>query len=140
MKPNDQVRARAFALAETVALWSTDEMKGGAVLVDERPRVVGLGWNGFHKGMEDIGESRGVIHAEANAILQCTSATPGCSMFTTTLPCLNCLAFIVKAGIKRVFIPTYAPLGEVEFEVLRHLLTQNGVEIHVEFRDRPAGV
>ncbi len=46
---------RFLDLAEHVASWSKDpSTKVGAVVVDEKKRVVSLGYNGFPRGVLDI--------------------------------------------------------------------------------------
>ena len=67
---------RFWDLAGFVAKWSKDHAKVGAVIAAERG-VVGLGYNGFPKGMQDSADQLDdsdvkldiVVHAEQNALL-----------------------------------------------------------------------
>ena len=87
----------------------------GAVIVNERKRIVGVGYNGFPYGTsDDTGlwckdnpdpwKNKGafVCHAEVNAILNSDAKQRGCTMHTTLFPCNECAKIIVQSGIKRV--------------------------------------
>lgn len=102
---------RFLDLAEVVAQWSKDpSLKCGAVVVNDKHRVVGLGYNGFPdriadkpEWLEDRDEKYPmIIHAEVNAILNATASVEGCSLFVTSMPCHDCAKFIVQAGIAEV--------------------------------------
>src|SRR5690606_9124286 len=46
------------------------------------------------------------IHAEVNALLQCSKfgvPTDGAEMYVTHFPCLNCCKAIIQSGIKNVY-------------------------------------
>ena len=68
---------RFLDLAAFVAAWSRDPSKRvGAVIVDDKKRIVSLGFNGFPRGVADddrlhVRESKYeiIIHAEVNALL-----------------------------------------------------------------------
>ena len=81
----------------------------GAVCVDDKNRVRGIGFNGFSRGTSDdnrlnIREQKYkmVIHAEHNCLINCTSDVNGCTMYVTHPPCLHCCAIMDQYGIKRV--------------------------------------
>lgn len=99
---------RFLGLAAHVAQWSKDpSTKVGAVIVDEKNRVVSLGFNGFPRGVEDKDMPREqkllrTIHAEVNALLFARQDVEGCTMYVTHPPCAQCAAKIVQAGIKEV--------------------------------------
>ena len=85
--------------------------KVGACIVDDKKRVVSMGYNGFPRGCDDdpvLYESRSIkllrtIHAEINAIITASRALDGCTLYVSPLhPCSNCAAIIIQAGIKRV--------------------------------------
>ena len=112
---NTKWAIRFLELAELVAGWSKDPSTGvGAVLVDDRRRVVGIGYNGFPDRVPDNPEwlndretkLRLTIHAEMNAILNCAVPTQGLHLFVTHPPCgedaLNCAKMVVQAGITSV--------------------------------------
>lgn len=99
-------------MADLVAGWSKDRStKVGAVLVDERKRVAGVGYNGFPDRImdhSDLLDDRDMklsltIHAEVNAILNCAVPTKGLNLFVTHPPCGECSKFVIQAGISKVF-------------------------------------
>jgi dCMP deaminase len=98
-------------LAALVAAWSKDPSTGvGAVIVDDKHRVVSLGYNGFPRCVVDSDETlfdrdeklRRTIHAEENALLFASRPVEGCTIYVTHPPCARCAAKIVQAGIARV--------------------------------------
>ena len=109
---NDKWDGRFLDLADTVAQWSKDPRKKvGAVIVDDKKRVVSLGFNGFPRGASDsalIHISRDVklkqiIHAEMNAILFAKQDLTGCTIYVSPLaPCAQCASVIIQSGITRV--------------------------------------
>lgn len=107
--------ARMLELARVIAAWSKDpSSQVGAVITDERHRIVGMGYNGYPRGIEDTVTSRDdkllrTIHAENNAILNATRDLEGCTIYVTHHPCARCAALIVQVGIKRVVCPTPDP-------------------------------
>jgi dCMP deaminase len=103
---------RFLRLAGEVASWSKDPKGGvGAVLVDERKRVVGLGFNGFPDRIADDetllndpdAKLPRMIHAEMNAVLNATSSVRGSALFTTLTPCAECAKLIIQAGVAAVY-------------------------------------
>ena len=104
--------SRFLDLADLVATWSRDpSTKVGAVVVNPRKRVVGLGYNGFPDKIADAPEWLSdratklsmVIHAEVNAILNKTSASvDDCTLFVSGPPCADCAKFVIQAGIVAV--------------------------------------
>ena len=104
---------RFMALAEHIATWSKDpSTQVGTVIADEHGRVIGHGYNGFPRGVEDHEwryEDRSVkykmiVHAEVNAILNATRDPRGCVMYTTFSPCPQCTAMLIQAGIAIVYV------------------------------------
>lgn len=106
---------RFLRLAAHVAQWSKDpSTKVGAVIVNPNRIVVGLGYNGFPRGVHDLPSRLNdrqekyalMIHAEVNAILNANANVAGCTLYTWPLaPCSDCSVFIAQAGIKRVVAP-----------------------------------
>jgi dCMP deaminase len=72
--------------------------------------VIGLGFNGFPRGVEDSDERLNdrptkylmVQHAEVNAVLQCVGEPRGSTAYVTHRPCANCTGVLIQAGIKRI--------------------------------------
>lgn len=104
--------ARFMELAEHVSTWSKDpSTKVGAVIIDPTTKiVVGLGYNGFPRGVEDTDERYAdrptkysmVVHAEVNAIHNAARPVRGCLLFITYPPCGECAKYIIQAGIVHV--------------------------------------
>lgn len=98
-------------LAGHVATASKDpSTKVGAIIVDEKRRIIGTGYNGFPRGIEDTVERyenravkyEMVVHAEINAVLNAVKQVRGCTLYSTFFPCPRCAATIIQAGILRV--------------------------------------
>eukprot|EP00451_Oxyrrhis_marina_P002706 CAMPEP_0204273482 /NCGR_PEP_ID=MMETSP0468-20130131/23493_1 /ASSEMBLY_ACC=CAM_ASM_000383 /TAXON_ID=2969 /ORGANISM="Oxyrrhis marina" /LENGTH=213 /DNA_ID=CAMNT_0051249519 /DNA_START=25 /DNA_END=666 /DNA_ORIENTATION=+ len=87
----------------------------GAVVVNEENRIVGIGYNGFPKGIRDSDLSWArsgpyldtkypyVCHAEMNAILNKNEANVnGCRLYVSLFPCDACAKIAVQSGIKQI--------------------------------------
>lgn len=102
---------RFLDLADHIAEWSKDpRTKVGAVIVDDKKRVVSVGYNGFPRGVHDD-DSRYqdratkhlfVAHAERNALDNAARSVEGCTMYVALKPCAECAKSIIQNGIKRV--------------------------------------
>lgn len=86
----------------------------GCVLVDERGRLVGQGYNGYPNNIDDSKMPRTrpekyppILHSEENAILNSTGDLEGATVYVTGPPCTHCWAHIIQKGIKRV---VYGPI------------------------------
>jgi dCMP deaminase len=104
---------RFLALAEQIATWSKDPMRGvGAVIVSPTKQIVATGFNGLPRGMADLPERLQrpakydlICHAELNAIIQCArnGVSPvGCTLYSSFSPCVQCTLAVVQSGITRV--------------------------------------
>lgn len=107
---------RFISLAEEVAGWSKDpSTKVGAVLVNDNNIVVGMGYNGFPRGVIDSDERlqnrelkyKMVVHAEVNAILSAGTLSRGCRLyvhpaFFTPCICNECCKVAIQAGVKEI--------------------------------------
>ncbi|NJD23113.1 MAG: dCMP deaminase [Melioribacter sp.] len=90
-------------------------MHCGCVLVRDR-QILSTGYNGSIPGdkhCEDDGciivdnHCIRTIHAEMNAILQCSShgiSTHGSTAYITNMPCTNCSKALITSGIKEIVI------------------------------------
>ena len=132
---------RFLRLAEEIASWSKDPKGGvGAVLVDERKRVIGLGFNGFPDRIADdpallndqAAKLPRMIHAEVNAVLNATVSVRGASLFTTLAPCAECAKLLIQAGVVAVYRrphPEHRHRRWAEsFRTAEIILTEAGVE------------
>ena len=102
-------------MAELIAERSKDpSTQAGAVIVNGQKVIVGLGYNGFPRGVSDEDlpwEREGsfletkyayVVHAEENAIYNSNAQTKGCAIYTTLFPCNECAKTIIQNGLSEV--------------------------------------
>lgn len=108
---------RFLRLAREVARWSKDpSTQVGAVIIDDKKRIVSVGYNGFPRSVKDDKELynnrtqkyRRVVHAEQNAILFAgKSDFSNHTLYTYPIPpCPNCTPLIIQAGIEKVVTVT----------------------------------
>lgn len=88
--------------------------KVGACIVNEKKRIVGIGYNGLPYGCSDDlfpWERNGefletkypyVVHAEPNAILNATTSLDNATLYVTLFPCHECAKLIIQSGIKEI--------------------------------------
>lgn len=101
--------------AVLLSLRSTCErLSVGAILVRNK-RVIAGGYNGAVSGDDhciDVGcyvvdgHCLRTIHAEMNAVLQCSKfgiPTDGAEIYVTDFPCLQCTKSLLQAGIKKIY-------------------------------------
>jgi len=87
----------------------------GACIVNSRRHIVGVGYNGFPRGISDEQLPWGrdgehletkypyVVHAEVNAVLNSVqSDLTGCTLYVALFPCNECAKIIIQSGISRV--------------------------------------
>jgi dCMP deaminase len=112
---------RFLGLAAHISDWSKDPSTHvGAVLVNNLKQVVGMGYNGFARGITDTDERLNnrelkyklVVHAEVNAILQAGHAARNSVLYvypSFMIPpiCHDCCKAAIQAGIQGIvgFIP-----------------------------------
>lgn len=112
---------RFLDLAAHVAQWSKDpSTKCGCVIADSENRVVGVGYNGFPRGVRDDVlryEERAVkykliVHSEANAILNAAvKLRESFTLYCTKFPCSECAKLIIQSGLGGVVCP---PRGDAK--------------------------
>ena len=133
-------RRRMTQLANLVATWSKDpSTQVGAVIFDGQRRIVGLGYNGFPRGVRDLSERydekmvkyKLVVHAEANAILNSNKSVRECGLLATKFPCSECAKLIAQSGITDVFAPPPVTEGvwAEDAQFSRTILVEAGVEV-----------
>lgn len=114
----------------------------GACIVDENKKIVGTGYNGAPRGIDDADfpwEREGdflntkyayVCHAELNAILNSTKETlKNCTMYVALFPCNECAKAIIQSGIKRVVYLSDKYKDVPAFIASRKLLEMASVEV-----------
>lgn len=85
-------------------------LKVGCVLVKDN-RIISQGYNGWitghpHTSVIQNDHEIATIHAEQNAIIDCAKRGVNCDgsdAYVTHYPCVNCVKFMVQAGVKRVY-------------------------------------
>ena len=106
---------RFLNLAKHISNWSRDpSTQVGAVIVDNKKRIISVGFNGLAQGVEDLDEVLNnrelkypvILHAEENAILFSGRDLEGCTIYTWPFqPCAHCSSVVIQSGIKRVVAP-----------------------------------
>jgi dCMP deaminase len=106
-----------MAIAQLSAMRSKDpNTQVGACIVNNRKRIIGIGYNGFPTGCSDDLLPWGregqfletkypyVCHAEMNAITNASNKPQleGATMYVSLFPCNECAKLIVQVGIKEV--------------------------------------
>ncbi len=87
----------------------------GACIINEKKKIVGIGYNGLPIGCSDDDFPWGregdfldtkypyICHAELNAILNKISADLNeCTLYVTLFPCNECAKVIIQSGIREV--------------------------------------
>ena len=102
-------------MAHVIADRSKDpSTQAGAVIANKDNVVVGLGYNGWPRGIETSElpwERKGdftqtkyayVVHAEENAVYNSNVQPKGCKLYCTLFPCNECAKTIIQNGITEV--------------------------------------
>lgn len=101
-----------LGLAHVVALRSHDvQTQHGCVITDTNNRILGVGYNGFPKGLDDsqLPNTRPdkypwMIHAERNALSNCVIRPDNGIAYVTGQCCNDCVMALWQEGIKQVFM------------------------------------
>lgn len=128
-----------MSIAETVSSMATcDRLHVGCILVKDK-RIIATGFNGSISGhahcdeeghlYNEEGRCIRTIHAEQNALLQCSKygiSTDGATAYVTHEPCENCTKFLAQAGIKKVYFKS-------QYKSKYNHLFNEGIEwVHLE--------
>lgn len=102
-------------IAHIIARRSKDpSTQAGAVICDDKNVVLGLGYNGWPRGIDtdDLPWEREgnyaetkyayVCHAEENAVYNANGPVAGGKIYCTLFPCNECAKTIIQNGIKEV--------------------------------------
>lgn len=100
----------ALALAEAKRAGEAGEVPIGAVVVDEKGRVVGLGRNRNRERLDPT------AHAEIEAIRAACqelgrARLDGCDLYVTLEPCAMCAQAIAFSQIRKLIFAAYDPKG-----------------------------
>lgn len=136
---------RFFDLALHASQWSKDNStKVGAVIINDKKRILSTGYNGFPTGVDDDVEERHqrpkkyffAEHAERNAIYNSARAgvsLEGSTMYVTMFPCADCARAIIQSGISKLFTPIPDKNREdwkESFQMSLEMLNESGVEVN----------
>lgn len=137
----------------SVALLSSFRSKdkktqNGACIVNKDKRIVGVGYNGLPRGLNDDvhqfwcdeddcdtlnSKHTYVIHAEQNAIHNRISHDlKDCTLYVTSFPCKECAKSICQSGIKKVVYMYIKPHHEKENQAVEIMFDSANID-YVEF-------
>ena len=135
---------RFLDLAEHISQWSKDpRTKVGAVIVDEKKRVVSIGYNGFPRGVKDESYRYNdrptkhlfVAHAERNALDNSPMTVENCTLYVPLMPCSECAKSIIQRGITRVvsYMPNRGGEG-FNWDITQTMFFESGVQLFLKER------
>ena len=114
--------------------------QAGAVIADTKNVVIGLGYNGFPRGVDsDVfpWEREGalpntkyayVCHAEENAIYNSSKQPHECKIYCTLFPCNECAKTIIQTGITEIIYESDKYHDEPVWISSRRMLDAAGVK------------
>ncbi|MFH0853147.1 MAG: dCMP deaminase family protein [bacterium] len=130
-------------IARVISQRSKDpSTQAGAVIVDKNNIIVGLGYNGWPRGIHDDDlpwEREGgfldtkyayVVHAEENAINNSNTRTKDCKIYTTLFPCNECAKTIIQNGITEIIYESDKYHDEEIWVASRKMFDLAGVKYH----------
>lgn len=118
----EEYMRRAIELAKKGRGYTNPNPLVGAVIVKDH-KIIG---EGYH---EKIGE----LHAERNALKNCTQDPKGAEIYVTLEPCCHygktppCTEALIEAGIKKVYIGNLDPNPKVDGGGIK-ILNEHGIE------------
>lgn len=114
---------RAIALAKKGIGYTNPNPLVGAVIVKDQ-KIIG---EGYH-------EMIGGLHAERNALKNCTEDPKGAEIYVTLEPCCHygktppCTEALIEAGIKKVYVGNQDPNPKVKGGGIK-ILREHGIEV-----------
>ncbi len=144
MRPPDWIKwnKKFMEVATTIAKFSKDPSEGvGAVIINQRRKILGTGYNGFARDVEDTParyenktvKHRLMLHAEENAIIQSDDSLEGAILYSTKFPCTHCASLAITVGIMTIVCPPPDD-NKVEDAVLTKLILEEARRFLVEIR------
>ena len=102
-------------MAHVIAERSKDpSTQAGTVIVDENNVVIGMGYNGFPRGIDSNQlpwDKEGkyentkyayICHSEENAIYNANKSAKNCKIYSVFFPCNECVKTLIQNGIKEI--------------------------------------
>lgn len=140
----DKWHRRYLNIAKEVSSWSKDpSTKVGAVIVSPDNDIISTGYNGFPKGINDVGyddrdlKYKKIVHAEINAIIRSKRNLDGCTLYVYPIQCCsNCAAAIIQSGIKKIIsLDTKHFRLEDNFLLSKEMFEEVGIEFILYSKD-----
>lgn len=130
-----------LGLAKVVSQRSHDiHTQHGCVITDQQNRILGVGYNGFPKGMKDEllpthrpDKYHWMIHSERNALSNCVIRPDNGIAYVTGQCCNDCIMALWQEGIKTVYMidDHGTHLFDTEAQNRFNLfVTNSGIKIH----------
>lgn len=130
-----------LGLAKVVSQRSHDiHTQHGCVITDQQNRILGVGYNGFPKGMDDaiLPKSRPekydwMIHAERNALSNCVIRPDHGIAYVTGQCCNDCIMSLWQEGIVCVYMTNKHGTKLFDEEAKQRFdlfVSQTKIEIH----------
>ena len=123
-RQDEKYMRMALELALKGRGWVSPNPVVGAVIVRDDGTIIGQGYH----------ERYGELHAERNALKNCTEPPAGATMYVTLEPCCHhgrqppCTDAILEAGIRRVVVGSGDPNPRVAGGGIR-ILREHGIEV-----------
>lgn len=134
----------AVDMAKHMSKLSKDpSTKVGAVIFDDKRRLISGGYNGLPRGVVDSHKRlndrsvkyKMVLHAERNALSFATASVHGSTLFCTHPCCTQCAAQIIQMGVANVCWPTpdegFAERWEDDMALSMEMFSEAGVMVDV---------
>lgn len=99
-----------LGLAKVVSQRSHDiHTQHGCIIADQNNRILGVGYNGFPRGLDDSSlpterphKYQWMIHAEKNALANCVVRPDGATAYVTGQCCNDCIISLWQEGVQKV--------------------------------------
>jgi dCMP deaminase len=111
----------------------------GACIVNQKRRIVGIGYNGLPYGCEDDEfpwNNEGkfletkypyIVHAEPNAILNANTPLDNCILYVSLFPCHECVKLIIQSGIREIVYLSDKYRGTESDQAAKRMLDASGI-------------
>ncbi len=101
-----------LGLAKVVSQRSHDvHTQHGCIITDKQNRILGVGYNGFPKGLDDSElpltrpeKYHWMVHSERNALANCVVRPDGGIAYVTGQCCNDCIIALYQEGIDTVYM------------------------------------
>lgn len=111
MRPTDWI-SYYIGLARVISKKSHDlHTQHGCVITDQQNRVLGIGYNGFPRGLDDTqlptnrpDKYSWMIHAERNALSNCVIRPDNGIAYVTGQCCNDCIKALWQEGVNTVYM------------------------------------